>query len=96
VELSKSAGMKRIGERSFTLRSGTWVDSRRTDSMRVVKVRPFSEAYFKLLDLIPDLREPFALGDKVLVAGKLVAIEVTAEGAETLSGSDLSLIQSRW
>ncbi|HVF38719.1 MAG TPA: VIT domain-containing protein [Gemmatimonadaceae bacterium] len=93
---SKSANVRRVGARSFVMRNGTWIDSRRTESMRVIKVKPFSEAYFKLIDAIPDLREVFALGDKVVVAGKKFAIQVAADGAENLSNSDLAAVQADW
>ena len=64
--------------------------------MKPIKVKSFSEAYFKIIDLIPELREVFALGNKVVVAGRDVAIEVGPTGAETLSDSELKRIQSGW
>jgi len=92
----RGAGLRRAGTRSFTLREGIWTDTRKTSSMRVMKVLPFSAAYFRLLEALPDLREAFAVGDRVIVAGRHIAIEVTPDGTETLSDSDLRLIQARW
>lgn len=88
--------MRRVGTRSFALRDGVWVDARRADSTKVVKVQAFSEAYFKLMETIPELREIFALGDRVSVVGRDVAIEVVTDGSRTLSDSDLASIKSRW
>ena len=48
-----------------------------------------SEAWFKLMEAIPELKEVFALGDKVLVAGRSVAIETRDSGAEELSDQEL-------
>lgn len=88
--------MRRVGTRSFALRDGVWVDARRADSTKVVKVQAFSEAYFKLMETIPELREIFALGDRVSVVGREVAIEVVTDGSRALSDSELASIKSRW
>lgn len=87
---------RRVGHRSFTLNGERWVDSRRGNSVNVVKVRAFSEAWFKLIDALPELKEVFALGDRVLVAGRDVTIESGPDGKEVLSESELRIIRSRW
>ena len=48
------------------------------------------------MDAIPELKEVFALGDKIVVTGKDVAIEIGSTGAESLSDSELKRIQSGW
>jgi hypothetical protein len=80
---------RNVGGRTFTLTNGRWTDSRYTSSMRVTKVKAYSKAYFALLDEAPELREMFALGERVLVAGGRAALEVGAEGSEELSGPEL-------
>jgi hypothetical protein len=96
VDQLKKENTRRIGARVFALRGDVWTDLRRTDSTRIVKVKSFSEAYFKLIEAIPELKEVFALGDKVVVTGKEAAIEIGPSGAETLSDSELKRIQSGW
>ncbi|MEO8192349.1 MAG: VIT domain-containing protein [Gemmatimonadales bacterium] len=91
-----ASATRRVGTRTFSLRGDKWVDLQRSDSTKTVKVRAFSEAYFKLIDLIPELREVFALGDKVVVAGDDIAIEIGTSGTETLSESELRRVQSGW
>jgi hypothetical protein len=59
-------------------------------------VKAYSDAYFKLLDFAPDLKEPFTLGDRVIVAGRNMAIELTPSGAEVLTDRDLGLLRDRW
>jgi hypothetical protein len=85
-----------MGSRTFALKGTAWVDMRFKDSLRATKVRAFSPAYFRLMELLPELREVFALGDKVTVAGRTVAIEVTESGVESLSESDLRELQRGW
>jgi hypothetical protein len=62
----------------------------------VLQVKPFSDAYFKLIEMIPDLREPFSVGERVIVAGRSMAIELTASGKERLTESDATLVRDRW
>lgn len=97
ADFSKTSGTtRRVGTRTFALRGDVWVDLRRTDSAKVVKVRAFSDAYFKLMDAIPELRDAFALGDRVIVAGREIALEIGASGAESLSDADLRRITASW
>jgi hypothetical protein len=49
-----------------------------------------------VLDAIPELRESFAVGEKVLVAGKHVAIEIGDTGAEQLGDAELRSLRERW
>lgn len=91
-----SSGLRRVGARTFALRGETWTDTRRLDSMKVTKVRAFSEAYFRLAEAIPELREAFTLGDKIIIAGRNIAIEIGEEGLQSLSESTLREIQAQW
>jgi hypothetical protein len=85
-----------VGNRRLSLASGVWTDARFTTAMRVVRVRPFSALYFELLRRMPDLQEVFALGDRVIVAGRTVAIELAADGAERVDAAQLAALQRDW
>jgi len=89
-------GLRRGGNRLFAMRDSVWTDTGLKDSMQRVKVRAYSSGYFRLLELLPELREPLALGDRVIVAGRSIAVEISPTGAESLSESDLRSLQSRW
>jgi Ca-activated chloride channel family protein len=96
-EVAKVAGSsRRVGARTFSLNGETWTDLHKLDSPLVVKVKAFSAAYFRLMEVIPDLREVFALGEKVVVSGRSVSIETGSAGSESLSDADLKRIQSAW
>jgi hypothetical protein len=96
ASIATNTDMRRVGTRTFARRGDTWVDTGKRDSMQVTKVRAFSEAYFKLIEAIPELREVLALGDKVTVAGKSIAIEIGDDGVSSLDESKLRQIQERW
>ncbi|MEP6904947.1 MAG: VIT domain-containing protein [Gemmatimonadales bacterium] len=87
---------RRSGNRLFVLRDSVWTDTSLKDSTTRLKIRPYSAAYFKILELLPELREPFALGERIIVAGRLISIEITPKGAESLSDADLRSLQAKW
>jgi Ca-activated chloride channel family protein len=88
--------VKRAGDHLFAHRNDRWVDVSFKSGTKVVKIKPFSPAYFAVLDAIPDLRAAFAVGDKVLVSGKHMAIEVSPDGAETLGDAELRSLKEQW
>jgi Ca-activated chloride channel family protein len=90
------AKVRRAGNVTFVLRDSVWTDVRYKNSGTVLRVKPFSEAYFKLLELQPDLRDAFSIGERVLVAGRSMAIELTSSGEELLTDRDLALLRDRW
>ena len=90
------ARIKRAGNHTFVLRDGIWTDTQYKGSGTVLRVKPFSDAYFKVIELQPDLRDAFAVGDRVIVAGRSVAIELSPNGQEQLSDRDQALLRDRW
>jgi Ca-activated chloride channel family protein len=93
---SAAGATRRAGTRTFVLKGDVWTDSRPMDSTKIVRVRAFSDAYFRIMEAVPELREAFALGDKVIVTGREIAIEVGTNGAESMSDSEIQRIQSKW
>jgi hypothetical protein len=96
VGMRDDANIRRAGNVTLVLRDSVWTDARYKQSGTVLKVKPFSEAYFKLIEMLPDLREPFSVGERVLVAGRGMAVELTPSGEERLTDRDLALIRDRW
>jgi hypothetical protein len=93
--------VRRLGTRTFTLTNGAWTDARYVTSMRTVRVKPYSAAYFAVLERFDDLRAPFALMGAdgtpgVIVVGRAIAVAVAADGAESLDAKNLAAIESGW
>ena len=82
VNRAAAAGraIQRVGARVFERRDGVWTDLRHGDSLRVVTVAPFSDAYFALLRALPELVQPAALEPAVLVAGARVSVKIQEGG----------------
>ncbi|MGH7698980.1 MAG: hypothetical protein ACREMJ_00450, partial [Gemmatimonadales bacterium] len=81
---------QRVAGRLYILREGAWTDMRHADSIRTVHVEPFSAAYLALLRALPELVEPAALGDTVVVAGRRVSIKIGAGGKATWATGELA------
>jgi Ca-activated chloride channel family protein len=96
VGIRDDSNVRRAGNVTFVLRDSVWTDVRYKKSGTVLQVKPFSDAYFKLIEMVPDLREPFSVGERVIVAGRSMAIELTPSGKEQLTDRDVTLIRDRW
>lgn len=96
TQIMRGDAVRRGGDHLFAQRGGRWTDVSFKEGTTLVKIKPFSPAYFAVLDAIPELRAPFAVGEKVLVAGKHVAIEVSPDGAEQLGGDELRSLKEQW
>jgi hypothetical protein len=95
------ATVRRIGTRTFSLVGDVWTDVRYVNTVRTVRVKAYSAAYFALLERVEDLRAPFTLMGTggtpgVVVAGRAVAVMVAPDGADTLTARDIAAIESAW
>ncbi|MDQ6717725.1 MAG: VIT and VWA domain-containing protein [Gemmatimonadota bacterium] len=92
---SSGKRVARAGSLVFVLRDGVWTDTRAA-SGPTLGVKPFSAAYFQLIGLVPDLREPFTVGDRIKVSGRAMVIEITPAGKEQLTNADIAMIRRLW
>jgi len=90
------ARVRRLGNRTMVLRENVWTDASFRKDAPVLRVKAFSDAYFRLIDAMPELREAFAFSERLIIAGRSMAIELTPDGKEQLSDRDLSLLRDRW
>jgi hypothetical protein len=85
-----------VAGRTFVLRDSVWTDTRVDRTTRRVLVQPYSAAWFELVGRIPELKEVFALGERVLVGGKSVVVGVAATGSATLTAAQLQSVVAAW
>jgi Ca-activated chloride channel family protein len=83
---------QRVGGRLFIWRDSTWTDLGHGDSLRVVTVAPYSDAYFALLRAMPDLGQAAALEPAVLVAGRRASIKIAAGGKTAWRPGELAAL----
>lgn len=94
--LREDTNVRHAGNLTFVLRDSVWTDVRYKRAGPVLRVKPFSDAYFKLLEMQPDLRDAFTIGERAIIAGRNMAIELTPTGEERLSDRDLAMLRDRW
>ena len=91
------AGVRNAGGRTFALNGGVWTDVRpKADGARMVRVQAFSELYFALMRDVPELSEIFALGERVMVHGERVTIELHPDGATRATATEMAAIARDW
>ena len=88
----EATSRQRVGGRIFVWRDSTWTDIAHGDSLRVIEVAAFSEAYFALLRALPELMKPATLEPAVLVAGRRVSIKIEAVGKTTWQDGELAML----
>ena len=92
----EASTIRRVDGRTFVLRDGAWTDARYHAGMQVTTIKPYSKAYFDLLQQVPELKAVFALGDRVVVVGKTRAIRVDDSGVAEMTPSALVALVSGW
>src|SRR3989442_3453637 len=80
---------RRVGGRFFVRRDSVWTDVAHGDSLPVVRVAAFSDAYFALLRALPELVKPAALEPAVLVAGRRLSVKIEPGGKSTWQDGEL-------
>ncbi|MGD2135081.1 MAG: VWA domain-containing protein [Gemmatimonadales bacterium] len=82
---------RHVAGRLFRAIDGVWTDLRPTnDSARTVAIRPFSAAYFELLDALPELKAYVAEFAQVAVSGRAVTVRIVDDGSEEIEPRELS------
>ena len=86
------ADLRHVAGRVFVEQGGIWTDLLSSDSLSAVVIAPYSQAYFELLRLLPELK-PYAMQfEQCEVAGRLVRIRLADGGVETMSASMLARV----
>ncbi|NOY80881.1 MAG: VWA domain-containing protein [Kiritimatiellaeota bacterium] len=71
-----------------------WIDAKFAKTDAVLRLRYASDAYFKLLEVRPDLKPWLMLGDKVIIVLKAgFAVRIGDNGKETLDKTDLARLR---
>ncbi len=75
-----AATVRRVGGRLFVRTDSVWTDASQRDSLKVVEVAPYSDAYFALVRALPELAPYLAVGDQVVVAGRRASVKIAGAG----------------
>ena len=72
-----------VAGRIFRLEDGVWKDAAHPQGRVAVRIRAFSEAYFRLLVALPEVKPVLSEMPRVLISGRDVSVEVGDQGVET-------------
>ena len=82
-------GTRWVGGRLFQVGEGVWEQAGLREEDPILRVEPFSRAYFDLLDLIPELRLFAQMFREFEIQGGALRIRIQEGGATFLSPDDL-------
>ena len=88
--------VKQVAGHTMTLRDSVWTDAAYHQGMHSIVIKPYSSAYFSILERLPELRPVFAIGDRLVVAGRTRAIELRDDGASELDTAELAALVRDW
>jgi Ca-activated chloride channel homolog len=91
-ERSSRAEARRVAGRVFVRRNDVWTDAMHQDSLRVVEVAPFSDAYFQLVRALPELAPYLGVGGDIVIAGRRTSIRITAHGLAAWRAGQLDAV----
>ncbi len=85
----KAFALKNVNKRNFYRIKGVWVDSEFDEKLPSVNVKFASDAYFKLLELKPELKDILTLGDRLIVTVDGRAIFIAEDVKDPVSVEEL-------
>jgi len=84
--------VRRAGGRLFVRTDSGWTDAAQRDSLKVVAVAPYSDAYFALVRALPEIAPCLVVGEDVLVAGRRASVRITGAGRSTWAAGELEAL----
>ncbi|HEX3865311.1 MAG TPA: hypothetical protein VHV78_01110, partial [Gemmatimonadaceae bacterium] len=97
--IANAASTRAVEGHTFELRDSVWTDARYSvgmTAMAVTKIKPYSAAYFDVLQALPELRDVLALGTHVIAVGRTRAISISDDGAADISSAALAALAAAW
>lgn len=90
ADATRDVGIRAVNGRSFAMIAGIWVDEKVTKEMKRRTIEYLGPAYFRLLELYPDLKSTLALGARVVfVTPSGTALVIDSKGEQNLSDDEL-------
>lgn len=92
---SSSNGESRrvVAGRVFALRDGVWIDLSAPSDARTLRIQPFSEAYFELISLLPELEPILRELGTVSIGGGSLTLAFVDDGGARLTGDRGALVR---
>lgn len=92
-KVEKIQGVRYAGKQAFFQRGKAWVSTQFDEKKPIIQVKPYSDAYFQLAELSPEISKILALGAEVSFIHKGQMIQITEKGEEKLTEEQLKSLQ---
>ncbi len=79
--------------KTFFNKNNIWTDAAYDGKIQTLKIKRLSQAYFELLNRIPQIGKYLSLGEAVIICLDDVVLEITDEGKENLSQAEWGKIR---
>ncbi|MEW6200407.1 MAG: hypothetical protein AB1546_00400, partial [bacterium] len=89
----KVDSIRRVDGRIFYLTDNRWVEMEVHPKADAIRIKTYSDAYFRLLKKMPSLGAIFALGDDVMFRIGSKIVRIGSEGKETITDEELSKLR---
>lgn len=81
-----------VAGRIFVRRAAVWTDIRHADRIPVTEVAAFTQAYFELVRMLPEVAPYLSVGDEVLIAGRRGSVRISPRGIQTWGSGQLAAL----
>ncbi|MGC9328547.1 MAG: VIT and vWA domain-containing protein, partial [Candidatus Hinthialibacter sp.] len=92
-QIERIQGVRYAGQQAFFHREDQWISTQYDANQSVIQVKPYSEAYFQLAELSPDVSKILALAPKVSFVRNNVMIQIDENGLEKLSREQIEQLK---
>ncbi|MCD6406081.1 MAG: VWA domain-containing protein [Planctomycetes bacterium] len=90
--VARSRLVRKASDRNFINIDGVWIDEDATNDLEVVKCKFASDAYFKILESAPELKEALMLGERVIIVAGKYCLIIDDEGRENADDETIKAV----
>ena len=91
--VTQIGGVRYAGNQAFFQREETWISTDFDADQTVVRIKPYSDAYFQLTEISPDIAKILALGETVSFVWNNVMVQIDEDGVERLTPEQMKQLQ---
>ena len=81
--------VQNVSQKTFYQRQNSWIDGDITESMPVIKIQKFSDAYFQLIRNFPAMNQYMALSEDISFKWNNKVIQIGDEGKSRLTDTEI-------
>ncbi|MDX9753852.1 MAG: VIT and VWA domain-containing protein [bacterium] len=92
-QVQRIEGVRFSNRQALFNQDGRWISTQFNANQNVLKIKPYSRAYFQLAGLSTEIANTLALGPKVSFVQNTVMVQIDEDGVETLNDQQLAALR---